>query len=64
MLPATLAHEVRKQVLHYLEATFNMRGTEAALRRFFSDSDNGLFMGPWLCVRRPFRAGARCPAYT
>jgi DEAD/DEAH box helicase domain-containing protein len=60
MLPATLAFEVRKQVLHYLEATFHMRDpeVEAALRRFFSDLDQGLFKGPWLQLHRPFRLAA------
>jgi DEAD/DEAH box helicase domain-containing protein len=57
MLPATLAHEVRKQVLHYLEATFNTRHrqVEEALRRFFDAPENGLFKGPWLSLRRPYR---------
>ena len=60
MLPATLAHEVRKQVLHYLEATFNTRDlrVEEALLRFFKDPENGLFKGPWLQLRRPFRQAA------
>ena len=60
MLPATLAHDVRKQVLHYLEATFHMRdlAVEQALRRFFLDPENGLFKGPWLQLRRPFRLAA------
>jgi len=60
MLPATLAHEVRRQVLHYLEATFNMRDpcVEAALRQFFTNPENGLFKGPWLQLRRPFRLAA------
>lgn len=57
MLPATLAHEVKKQVLHYLEATFPMRDpqVEAELGRFFQNSENGLFKGPWLQLKRPFR---------
>jgi DEAD/DEAH box helicase domain-containing protein len=57
MLPATLAHEVKKQVLHYLEATFPMRDPqlEAALGQFFLDPDKGLFKGPWLQLKRPFR---------
>jgi DEAD/DEAH box helicase domain-containing protein len=48
MLPATLAHEVKKQVLHYLGATFNMRApaAEQALQTFFNDPENGLFKGP------------------
>lgn len=57
MLPATLAFEVRRQVLHSLEATFHMRDPEVerALRRFFTQPGNGLFKGPWLQLRRPFR---------
>lgn len=57
MLPATLAQEVRKQVLHYLQATFRLRdrSTEKALEAFFNDPENGLFKGPWVQVRRPFR---------
>ncbi|MDI4662609.1 MULTISPECIES: DEAD/DEAH box helicase [Cobetia] len=57
MLPATLAQEVRKQVLHYLQATFRLRdhATEKALEAFFNDPENGLFKGPWVQVRRPFR---------
>ena len=57
MLPATLAHEVRKQVLYYLQATFNMRdpAVEAALERFFNGPEHGLFKGPWVQMRRPFR---------
>ena len=57
MLPATLAQEVKKQVQHYLEATFPLRDpeAEAALARFMGDPDNGLFKGPWLQLRRPFR---------
>lgn len=60
MLPATLAQEVKKQVKHYLEATFPLRDpeAEAALARFMGDIDNGLFKGPWLQLRRPFRPAA------
>ncbi len=60
MLPATIAQDIRQQVLHYLEATFNFRRHEEedALRRFINDPENGLFKGPWLQVRRPFRAAA------
>lgn len=60
MLPATLAHEVKKQVLHYLGATFNMRApaAEQALQTFFNDPENGLFKGPWVQLKRPFRLAA------
>ena len=57
MLPATLAQEVKHQLLHYLEATFPMRNiaAEEALGRFFNDPVNGLFKGPWVQLRKPFR---------
>ena len=57
MLPATLAQDIRQQILHYLEATFNFRrrDEEEALRRFINDPENGLFKGPWVQIRRPFR---------
>jgi DEAD/DEAH box helicase domain-containing protein len=57
MLPATLAQEVKKQLRHYLEATFPMRRPEmeAALGQFLHDPENGIFKGPWLQLRRPFR---------
>ena len=60
MLPATIAQDIRQQVLHYLEATFNFRrhDEEDALRRFIIDPESGLFKGPWLQVRRPFRPAA------
>jgi DEAD/DEAH box helicase domain-containing protein len=60
LLPATLALEVKKQVLHYLGATFNLRrrDQERALDAFFNDPERGLFKGPWLQVRRPFRLAA------
>lgn len=57
MLPATLAPDIKQQVLHYLGATFNFRepAVERALMEFLNDPENGLFKGPWLQIRRPFR---------
>ncbi len=57
MLPATLAPDIKQQVLHYLGATFNFRepAVERALMDFLNDAENGLFKGPWLQIRRPFR---------
>jgi DEAD/DEAH box helicase domain-containing protein len=58
MLPATIAADIQRQVLHYLEATFEFRDPEVqeALNRFLLDPQRGLFKGPWLQVRRPYRA--------
>jgi DEAD/DEAH box helicase domain-containing protein len=57
MLPATLAQDVKRQIRHYLEATFNFRRREeeVALSTFINDPENGLFKGPWVQLRRPFR---------
>jgi DEAD/DEAH box helicase domain-containing protein len=47
MLPVTLAPDVRRQVLHYLGATFNFRekAVEQALQRFLNDPEDGIFKG-------------------
>ena len=57
MLPASIAPDIRRQVLHYLGATFNFRdrAVEQALQRFLNDPEEGIFKGPWIQFRRPFR---------
>ena len=57
MLPATLAQNVKRQIRHYLEATFNFRRPEEekAFGAFVNHPTNGLFKGPWVQLRRPFR---------
>src|SRR5262249_41462241 len=57
MLPAHLAENIRKQVLFYLQSTFDFRDKEVdkAFERFLTDPENGLFKGPWAQLRRPFR---------
>jgi DEAD/DEAH box helicase domain-containing protein len=57
MLPAHLADNIRKQVLFYLQSTFDFRDktVERAFERFLTDPDTGLFKGPWVQLRRPFR---------
>ena len=57
MLPAHLAENIRKQVLFYLQSTFAFRDKDAekAFERFLEDPENGLFKGPWVQLRRPFR---------
>ncbi len=59
MLPATLANEVRTQVLHCLQATFNTRErqVEEALLRFFNDPENGLFKGALAAAAPSLPAG-------
>jgi DEAD/DEAH box helicase domain-containing protein len=57
MLPAHLAENIHKQVLFYLQSTFDFRdkAVERAFERFLTDPENGLFKGPWVQLRRPFR---------
>jgi DEAD/DEAH box helicase domain-containing protein len=57
MLPAHIAENIKKQVLFYLQSTFSFwdRETENAFTRFIEDPDTGLFKGPWIQLRRPFR---------
>lgn len=57
MLPANLAESIRQQVLYYLQSTFDFRdpAVDDAFRAFLLDPDAGLFKGPWLMLRRPFR---------
>jgi DEAD/DEAH box helicase domain-containing protein len=63
MLPAHIAENIRKQVLFYLQSTFAFRDrlAEKAFIRFLEDPDTGIFKGPWIQLRRPFRpAPAGC----
>jgi DEAD/DEAH box helicase domain-containing protein len=57
MLPVHLAKNIRKQVMYYLQSTFDFRDPEVdrAFERFLTDPDTGLFKGPWAQLRRPFR---------
>src|SRR4051812_27572339 len=57
MLPAHLAENIRQQVLFYLQSTFEFRdkAVEKAFERFLNDPERGLFKGPWVQLRRPFR---------
>jgi len=57
MLPAHLAENIHKQILFYLQSTFDFRDktVERAFERFLNDPENGLFKGPWVQLRRPFR---------
>ena len=56
MLPAHIAQNIRKQVLYYLQATFDFRDKKVnqAFLRFLEDPDTGLFNGPWVQLKRPF----------
>ena len=57
MLPAHIAQNIRRQILYYLQATFSFRDKKVddAFQRFLEDPDFGLFKGPWVQLKRPFR---------
>jgi DEAD/DEAH box helicase domain-containing protein len=57
MLPAHLAENIRRQVLYYLQSTFDFRDKEVndAFEKFLEDPERGIFKGAWVQLRRPFR---------
>lgn len=57
MLPLTVADQVRSTLLDYLITTFNFQdeGVEASLLAFLEDDKTGLFKGPYVNLRLPFR---------
>ena len=57
MIPLTIAGEVRETLLDYLTTTFNLQdeALEDALRAYLEDPAHGLFKGPYLHLRLPFR---------
>ena len=57
MLPASVAEQTRSTLLAYLRTTFGFRDAalERALFAFLSDPATGLFRGPFLDLRLPFR---------
>lgn len=57
MIPLTLAQDIRLTLLDYLTTTFNFQDVtvEEALLEFLQDPREGLFKGPYLHLRLPFR---------
>lgn len=57
MIPLTLATEIRSTLLDYLTTTFNFQdeAVETALVDFLQDPHKGLFKGPYVNLRLPFR---------
>ncbi|MDM8517022.1 DEAD/DEAH box helicase [Desulfobacterales bacterium HSG16] len=60
MLPAHIAQNIKNQILYYLQSTFSFRDkkTDRAFQRFIQDPRTGLFKGPWVMLKRPFRSAA------
>ena len=61
MLPAHIAENIRRQVLYYLQSTFDFRdrSVSRAFEQFLQDPERGLFKGPWVQLRRPFRLASQ-----
>lgn len=60
MLPTVVTSEIERALLDYLRSTFRLRDKklEAALLDFLRDAETGMFRGPYLDVRLPFRRAA------
>src|SRR5689334_16832872 len=58
LLPTIQARDVQDGLLDYLTTTFALADTDArlALTEFLGDSADGLFKGPYLRLRLPYRA--------
>lgn len=60
LLPSIEAEQIRRSLLGYLTTTFALADVEAraALTSFLDDPDDGIFRGPYVRVRLPFRPAA------
>jgi ATP-dependent helicase YprA (DUF1998 family) len=58
MIPSLVAGELQEAIVEYLSTTFALSDdeTRAALAGFLADTTEGIFRGPYLRVRTPFRA--------
>jgi replicative superfamily II helicase len=57
VIPSLVAWELREALVEYLATTFALSDdeTRAELAGFLADPDDGIFRGPYLQVRTPFR---------
>ncbi|MFK0015470.1 DEAD/DEAH box helicase [Streptomyces sp. NPDC091027] len=60
MRPTLAAEQVRGSLSQYLATTYALadEGTRRALENFLGDPDDGIFRGPYLRIRTPFRSAA------
>ncbi|WP_338898616.1 hypothetical protein WBG99_26015 [Streptomyces sp. TG1A-60] len=58
MRPTLAAEQVRDSLSQYLSTTYALadESTRGALERFLGDAEDGIFRGPYLRIRTPFRA--------
>ena len=56
MLPLQQAYEVQYSILEYLKATFNFKdkAVHAAFYKFVTDTEDGIFKGPYVSLKLPF----------
>ena len=59
LIPSTLSHQLKENVVSYLKTTFNIKnaGFVEAFERHVR-SESGLFRGPYIDVKLPFRSAA------
>ncbi len=57
MIPSLVAADIRQALVEYLSTTFALADDDVrdALSAFLTDSKDGIFRGPYLRVRTPFR---------
>ena len=57
LLPTVQAENVRRALVDYLTTTFALSDDDArdGLDRFLKDPDDGMFKGPYIRLRLPFR---------
>ncbi|KUF20422.1 DEAD/DEAH box helicase [Streptomyces silvensis] len=57
MRPTLAAEQVRDSLSQYLSTTYALadESTRSALEQFLGDADDGIFRGPYLRIRTPFR---------
>lgn len=57
MLPIILSNEIKTSLLDYLETTFHLEDEVLSekLTNFLIDQDHGIFKGPYVSVKLPFR---------
>ncbi|MET8180353.1 DEAD/DEAH box helicase [Streptomyces sp. NPDC005336] len=58
MRPTLAAEQVRDSLSQYLSTTYALadESTRRALERFLGDAEDGIFRGPYLRIRTPFRS--------
>ena len=61
MLPLVLSDQIRHTLVDYLRTSFRFRNPDLdrALFRFLQDPDRGMFRGPYLDIRLPFRQATK-----